>query len=90
MEPEFLDKVREITRQFFELPMEEKHKYCREADGIDGFGNVLVPSQLEPLDPTVRQYLSLFVYPEDQRKLKYWPQNPKAFRLTSLISTIFL
>ncbi|XP_021812086.1 codeine O-demethylase-like [Prunus avium] len=82
MTPEFLDKVREMTKQFFALPVEEKQKYLRHAqvNDIQGYGNDTVFSEQQRLDWSDRLYLS--VYPEEHRELKFWPQNPKSFSET--------
>ncbi|CAL2255465.1 unnamed protein product [Prunus armeniaca] len=77
MTPEFLDKVREMTKEFFALPTEEKQKYLRQVNDIQGYGNDTVFSEQQTLDWSDRLYLS--VYPEEHRKLKFWPQNPKSF-----------
>ncbi|XP_004287256.1 PREDICTED: protein SRG1-like [Fragaria vesca subsp. vesca] len=77
---EFLDKAREITKQFFAMPVEEKQKYLRPVDDFEGYGNDMVVSEQETLDWTDRLYLT--AYPPDQRKLKLWPENPKSFRDT--------
>ena len=77
MTPSFLDEVREVTKQFFALPMEEKRKYSREADGIEGYGNDKILSEKQILNWSDRLYITL--NPE-QRKLKFWPENPKVFR----------
>ncbi|KAL6331536.1 hypothetical protein AAG906_011476 [Vitis piasezkii] len=63
----FLDKVREVGKQFFALSVEEKQKYSRATDGIEGYGNepILSENQLQPVD---------------QRKLQLWPENPNEFR----------
>ncbi|XP_021647997.2 protein SRG1 [Hevea brasiliensis] len=74
----FLDQMRQVAKQFFSLPMEEKQKYSREADSIEGYGNDMVISEHQTLDWTDRLYLTLS--PEDQRKLKFWPENPQPFR----------
>ncbi|KAK2392886.1 hypothetical protein P8452_29710 [Trifolium repens] len=74
----FLEKVREISKQFFELPMEEKQKYAREPNGIEGYGNDVIFSENQRLDWTDRVYLK--VHPEDQRNFKVWPQKPNDFR----------
>ncbi|KAK2991073.1 hypothetical protein RJ640_010075 [Escallonia rubra] len=74
----FLDKVREVTKQFFALPLEEKQKSSRPAGSVEGFGGDSVVSEKQVLDWCDR--LSLRVYPEDQRKLYLWPENPKDFR----------
>ncbi|KAF3453063.1 hypothetical protein FNV43_RR03496 [Rhamnella rubrinervis] len=78
MTPEFLDEVRKITKQFFELPVEEKKKYSREVNDIQGYGDDMILSDQQKLDWSDRLYLS--IHPEDKRKLKFWPENPKAFR----------
>lgn len=74
----FLDKVREISKQFFALPAEEKLKYARTVDDIEGYGNDSVLSDKQTLDWTDRLYLNVF--PEDIRKLQFWPQKPECFR----------
>ncbi|CAI9100855.1 OLC1v1038040C1 [Oldenlandia corymbosa var. corymbosa] len=74
-----LDKLRENTRQFFRLPAEEKHIYARGPNEIEGYGNDMVLYENQTLDWTDRLYL--LVHPEDSRKLHYWPQNPKSFRI---------
>jgi isopenicillin N synthase-like dioxygenase len=74
----FLDKVREISKEFFDLPKEEKQKYAREPNGIEGYGNDVIFSENQKLDWTDRVYLK--VNPEDQRNLKLWPQKPNDFR----------
>ncbi|KAK3039962.1 hypothetical protein RJ639_027152, partial [Escallonia herrerae] len=73
-----LDKVRKVTKQFFALPLEEKQKSSRPAGSVEGFGGDSVVSVNQVLDWCDR--LSLRVYPEDQRKLYLWPENPKDFR----------
>jgi isopenicillin N synthase-like dioxygenase len=74
----FLDEVREATKQFFDLPMTVKRKYSREVDGIEGYGNDMILSQQQTLDWTDRLYLT--VNPQDQRRLKFWPESPENFR----------
>lgn len=80
MASSFLDKVREVTKEFFALPMEEKQKYSRTLEDIEGYGNDTVVTEHQTLDWTDRLYL--LVRPEDQRKLKLWPENPETFRDT--------
>lgn len=78
MTPEFLDKVRDVTKQFFELPLEQKKKYSKEANDIQGYGNEIVLSDEQKLDWSESLYL--VIQPEDQRKLKLWPEKPEVFR----------
>lgn len=78
MTSSFLDDVRKLTKQFFANPMEEKKKLSRPVDDIEGYGNDMILSENQVLDWTDRLYLK--VYPEDQRKLKFWPEKPANFR----------
>ncbi len=73
-----LDKIREAAKQFFALPLEEKHKYSRAANEGEGYGHDVIVSEKQILDWSSR--LSLMVYPEDQRRLNLWPQNPTDFK----------
>lgn len=83
MTSSFLDKVRDISKQFFELPKEEKQKYAREPNDIEGYGKDVIFSENQRLDWTDRVYLK--VQPEDQRKFKVWPQKPNDFRYKFLL-----
>uniref|UniRef100_A0A803PWN8 Fe2OG dioxygenase domain-containing protein n=1 Tax=Cannabis sativa TaxID=3483 RepID=A0A803PWN8_CANSA len=78
MSVEYLNQLREITREFFQLPLEEKKKYLKQENDIEGYGNDNVYSDQQKGDWNDRLFLSL--YPEQQRRLKLWPENPKAFR----------
>ncbi|KAL5547727.1 hypothetical protein UlMin_002958 [Ulmus minor] len=53
-------------------------KYSREAGDIEGYGDDMVLSEDQKLDWSDRLYLA--IYPEGQRKLQFWPENPKCFR----------
>lgn len=78
MTPSFLDEVHDVTGRFFSLPMEEKLKYARTANDIDGYGNDTVYSESQTLDWNDRLYLN--VLPESIRKFEKWPKNPENFR----------
>nr|AFK42268.1 unknown [Medicago truncatula] len=80
MTSSFLDKVREVSKQFFELPKEEKQKYAREPNNVEGYGNDTIYSENQRLDWCDRLFLK--VHPEDQRNFKFWPLNPIDFRNT--------
>ncbi|XP_010446319.1 PREDICTED: codeine O-demethylase-like [Camelina sativa] len=75
-----LDKIYELTKQFFALPTEEKQKYAREIGSFQGYGNDMILSDDQVLDWVDRLYL--ITYPEDQRQLKFWPKIPIGFRET--------
>ena len=74
----FLEKVREISKLFFKLPADEKKKYMREENDVEGYGNDMVLSENQTLDWTDRLYLTAL--PQDQQRLQFWPQNPTHFR----------
>ncbi|KAL8236970.1 hypothetical protein R6Q59_018051 [Mikania micrantha] len=78
IESSFLERVREIGKVFFQLSPDEKKKYLREEDDVDGYGNDTVVSDHQILDWTDRLYLTIL--PRDQQKIQFWPQNPPHFR----------
>ncbi|POO01327.1 Oxoglutarate/iron-dependent dioxygenase [Trema orientale] len=73
----FLDKVREVGKEFFSLPLEEKQKCFRAARDGEGFGSDVVVSKEQVLGWCNR--LNLMVFPEDGRRLNLWPENPNDF-----------
>ncbi|KAI3801793.1 hypothetical protein L1987_29908 [Smallanthus sonchifolius] len=78
IESSFLDKVREISRLFFNLSAEEKKKYLREEHDIEGYGNDMVFPHCKTLDWTDRLHLT--VLPQHQQRLHFWPQNLTNFK----------
>ncbi|CAK7356959.1 unnamed protein product [Dovyalis caffra] len=74
----FLDKIRQVAREFFEQPMEEKKRHAKGVEEFEGYGADPVPAEGQSLDWSDRLFLD--VYPEDRRKPKFWPVNPKSFR----------
>ncbi|KAE8657902.1 2-oxoglutarate and Fe(II)-dependent oxygenase superfamily protein isoform 2 [Hibiscus syriacus] len=78
MSSSFMDQVRRVAKQFFGLPQEEKLKYSRAANGVEGYGHDVVVSEKQVLDWNSRLFLRVF--PENQRKLNLWPEKPDNFR----------
>ncbi|KAH9718130.1 Fe2OG dioxygenase domain-containing protein [Citrus sinensis] len=78
IDPAFMDKVDEVGKQFFGLPVEEKKKYARENGGYEGYSNHIIDSKDQAFDWIDRLYL--VTKPEDKRQLKLWPENPQSFR----------
>ncbi|KAJ0531483.1 putative flavonol synthase [Helianthus annuus] len=74
----YLDIIRQVSKQFLELPLEEKKKYYREAGSSEGYGNDVTVSESQVQDWCDRLFLLLL--PKDQRKLQFWPENPSNFR----------
>lgn len=80
IEPEFLDKMSEVGKQFFDFPLEKKQKYSREDGSTEGYGSDIIIFEEQTLDWTDRLFLT--TSPKDQRQLKFWPENPESFRET--------
>ncbi|KAL8140706.1 hypothetical protein V2J09_006727 [Rumex salicifolius] len=78
MSTSYLDEMRQLSKQFFALPMEEKMKCAREKGGIEGYGDEQLVVDNQMLD--WNDALSLRIYPENERTLKYWPENPCNFK----------
>ncbi|KAK4341791.1 hypothetical protein RND71_037607 [Anisodus tanguticus] len=78
MSSSYLDEIRNLSKSFFSLSTEEKQKYGRASDGFEGYGSDPIFVEGQVLDWCDR--LFLLAYPEDQRNLKFWPQNPANFR----------
>ncbi|GMJ07540.1 hypothetical protein HRI_004423200 [Hibiscus trionum] len=78
MSSSFIEEVRGVAKQFFGLPREEKLKYSRAANGAEGYGHDQVVSEKQVLHWNIRLFLKVF--PEKQRKLNLWPENPDNFR----------
>ncbi|WRX33681.1 Non-hem dioxygenase N-terminal domain - like 10 [Theobroma cacao] len=74
----FVDKVRDVTKQFFALPETEKQKYARAVNESEGYGSDRIVSDKQVLDWSHR--LILRVFPEDKRRFNLWPENPNDFR----------
>ncbi|XP_057416028.1 jasmonate-induced oxygenase 4-like [Lotus japonicus] len=77
MSVSYLDKMREVVKQFFALPVEEKNKCARAVNDHEGYGCDTIVSEKQVLDWSYRMYLQVF--PEEIRKLSVWPQNPPEF-----------
>lgn len=78
MSTSFLDRIRQVGKEFFEQPMEEKRKYSKGVEEVQGYGADPVPEEGQPLDWSDRLFLD--VHPEDQRNFGIWPQSPTSFR----------
>ncbi|XP_065851233.1 protein LATERAL BRANCHING OXIDOREDUCTASE 1-like [Euphorbia lathyris] len=74
----FLDKVRQVTKQFFDLPTKEKQKYARAVNDFQGYGNDPILSDHQVHDWSDRLFLNLI--PHNSKNLQLWPNNPIDFR----------
>ncbi|KAK9706232.1 hypothetical protein RND81_07G112400 [Saponaria officinalis] len=76
----FLAELRQASRQFFTLPIEEKKKYTMPEGGDNGYDgkDVTDTDNQEILD--WNEGLNLTVFPTDRLKLEFWPQQPSIFK----------
>ncbi|KAM3208057.1 hypothetical protein ACQJBY_063011 [Aegilops geniculata] len=83
IEPVLLGEMMAVTRDFFNLPLEEKQKYTNLVGDnkeyrIEGYGGDMVLSETQVLDWCDRFYL--VVDPESRRLHDLWPTRPPSFR----------
>ncbi|KAG7964848.1 hypothetical protein I3843_09G191300 [Carya illinoinensis] len=75
---EVLQNTKDVTAEFFDLPLEEKNRYSMPSDDIQGYGHAYVVSEEQTLDWS--DALILVVYPTQYRKLQLWPNQPTGIR----------
>uniref|UniRef100_A0A803LH26 Fe2OG dioxygenase domain-containing protein n=1 Tax=Chenopodium quinoa TaxID=63459 RepID=A0A803LH26_CHEQI len=74
-----LDKIREVGKEFFGLPLEQKQKHNRTLDWFEGYGGDTI-SECQNYNWNDR--LHLRVYPLDHRNFNFWPEYIPNFRET--------
>lgn len=75
---EVLQRIKDATAGFFDLPLEEKNKYSMPANDIQGYGHTYVVSEEQKLDWT--DALILIIFPSKFRRINFWPSTPKDFK----------
>ncbi|KAI3686870.1 hypothetical protein L1987_80559 [Smallanthus sonchifolius] len=75
-----VNRVKEETQNFFNLPIEEKQKFWQTADDVEGFGQAFVISEEQKLDWA--DIFFLFTLPHHIRKPHLFPNLPLPFRDT--------
>eukprot|EP01018_Ginkgo_biloba_P008648 Gb_28766 [translate_table: standard] len=75
-----MDNMKASTRQFFDLPLEEKRRYRPEPGDVEGYGQAFVVSEEQKLDWGDMMYL--LVKPTPTRNIRLWPVKPENFRET--------
>ncbi|MFS7924790.1 putative codeine 3-O-demethylase [Helianthus anomalus] len=75
-----LERVKEETRQLFELPTEEKKKLWQTPEDLEGFGQAFVFSEEQKLDWA--DIFFLVTLPHHRRKPHLFPNLPLPFRDT--------
>ena len=78
MPSEVLQATKDASKEFFELPLEEKLKISMQSGDIQGYGHTYVVSEEQILDWS--DALMLLVHPSRFRRLEVWPTKPKHFK----------
>ncbi|XP_057549604.1 jasmonate-induced oxygenase 4-like [Amaranthus tricolor] len=79
MTSELLDEVREMGKEFFKLPLEQKEKYSSKDGSLEGYGN---DNSIRQANFNWNDKLHLQVYPQHKHQVLFWPQYPLNFRET--------
>ena len=82
---EILENIKKQSQEFFDLPVEEKNRWAQKPGCLEGYGHAFVTSEHQKLE--WNDMLFLKVFPEQNRKLGFWPENPQNFRLYQTIVT---
>lgn len=78
MEKQLLQKMKDATMSFLNLPLEEKNKYAKSPNDVQGYGHSFVVSQEQKLD--WQDDFGLIVFPRKFRRYEYWPTTPEDFK----------
>ncbi|KNA03708.1 hypothetical protein SOVF_206490 [Spinacia oleracea] len=74
-----LDQIRQVGKEFFDLPLEVKQKHSRTLDSFEGYGDDTVS---EGQSYNWNDRLHLKVHPLDHRNFRLWPEYLPNFRGT--------
>ncbi|KAE8723438.1 putative 2-oxoglutarate (2OG) and Fe(II)-dependent oxygenase superfamily protein [Hibiscus syriacus] len=77
---ELLEKMKAAASAFYELPLDEKNKYAKSENEIQGYGQNFVVSENQKLDWSDMIYL--ITVPSENRKYKFWPLTLPGFKET--------
>ncbi|KRH49137.2 hypothetical protein GLYMA_07G135000v4 [Glycine max] len=78
VQKELMQKMKDATSEFYNLPIEEKNKYAMASNEIQGYGKGYLVSEKQTLDKS--DSLMLHIYPTRYRKLQFWPKTPEGFK----------
>ncbi|KAI4323350.1 hypothetical protein L6164_022964 [Bauhinia variegata] len=79
---ESLRNTRKQVEGFFELPLEEKKRWAKKPESVEGYGQMFVTSEEQKLNWGDRMFLKTL--PKKNRQLEFWPQNPPLFRSSKM------
>ncbi|XP_051152546.1 protein SRG1-like [Andrographis paniculata] len=79
VEASLMEKLRDLSRQFFALRMEEKEKYAQPANHFEGYSKA--PAEENRSDDW-NERMYILALPKSDHNLRYWPQYHQSFRDT--------
>lgn len=78
---ELVKEMKRHSRDFFDLPLEEKQRYAQKEGGLEGYGQ-----SYQPFIASEKKEWSDMMFvnalPVEDRDLNFWPENPRGFRET--------
>lgn len=86
--PELMNEAREVWRQFFHLPVEEKQVYANSPKTYEGYGSRLGTQKGAILD--WNDYFFLHYRPLSLKDYDKWPALPVSFRYTHINRHFFI
>jgi len=75
-----LDGIKDVAKEFFNLPLQEKQKYAAQPGVFQGYGKIFVVAEDQTLD--WGDLLALALMPNNLKNLALWPTVPTNFRDT--------
>lgn len=82
-----LEKMKLEVQGFFNLPMEEKKKFCKIEESMEGYGEVLVSCDEQNINRWIGK-LYMVTLPIHLRKLQLFSNLPISLRYTSLFLSL--
>ncbi|KAK9115746.1 hypothetical protein Sjap_014693 [Stephania japonica] len=77
---DIIEKLKDDTKEFFKLPLEEKSVYAQLPNSFEGYGQAFVVSEDQKLDWGDMLFYSLL--PVNKRNMRLWPIHPPTLRET--------
>lgn len=75
---ELVKEMKKQTREFYDLPLEEKIRYSHKEGSLEGYGQAFVESREQQWS----DMMFVNALPVEDRDVSFWPENPKGFSET--------
>ncbi|KAJ8640858.1 hypothetical protein MRB53_017552 [Persea americana] len=71
-----IKEMKKQTREFYDLPLQEKMRYAHKKDSLEGYGQPFINNQ--KLQWSDMMFLNSL--PVEDRNFSFWPENPQGFK----------